>query len=1159
MKPQPPTADPLIRRLMRIRRRLRLLLAAHAACRLIVAGVALALLIIALDWWVHFPSGVRLVLLAFLCGWGLNFGRRNLWRPLTIPIGLDELALSLRSLPADVRDRAASVVGYLQSGGSGSARLWQELVRGAEESFRHERLPSGLTARRPLSWLAAAVVVLGSVGGGASMSPRFAGVAWRRLVQPLGPEQWPRRTEIAPLTGDAVAAFGESFMAEMRLARGDDEDRRAFLHWQGPDGRWSEGMMRRDADGVYRRLIENLRGDTRYFFASGDDDTSGAAALVRVVRRPSVASARLRITPPAYAGRTTAEVAFEDGRATAVAGSRLELLVTASRAVASGGGAEGSRVVFEDGRVIGLRPVGKGGDHLAAAFDADASTGLDVVLVDRAGWESRGGQRYRIEVTPDAPASVAVLEPPATLEVLSTAKVLVRVAARDDIGVESLQLMAGGKNGAFTQVADLMEQPAGGRTGPRPAIDVDFEWRLAGMKLTAGEVVEYFAEASDGFRLGEQRHAPARSTTCRLLVVSESQLGERLASEVLSVGEQLRGLLSGLQATLEQTRQLRRPADRARKGPPPPDWTETFQALVEELGRLRAGGQETARRLEEVVRRAEMNELKNADSARQADAMARRLSRILAGSVDRAAQSLARAADAARPADQERQLAASVGSQEEATRAVRELLDGISRWNSFAELVRRLQDILDRQESILRRVGGLLQAEAAGIDAAARAKSTAEQVGLEKDLCRLLECAEQMAPRLPGADRPAREALERAIRIGRDRGGAQQMAEAAEALRGGRLRAAARSQEAAASVVRAMIAALAEKPERELAELSREAQDARQRLERLIAAQRDLIERNRAAQVFPSPEVPLALLAERQASLEVSTRALEDGLRLPGSPGEDVRQGLGEAAEHMSSAAGLLKSASGAAAEEAQAAAVASLEAALELLQRIEEKAGQELAERSLAAIVATLVEIRDRQKNVRAETAQVDERTREAGRLQRADMIRLNRLGRDQATLVTDLSAVGRKLERSVVYAHVCVAAGARMESARGHLVARRAAEALAEQDLVLRSLNRLIDCVEETAQPTDAQFVDTEGAGAPGEPPTAARPIPTLAELKLLRLMQVDVNEQTVSMHRSLPDEWRRTEDQMGRIDALGVQQREIHDLAVKMIEKAESGRGD
>jgi len=174
-------------------------------------------------------------------------------------------------------------------------------------------------------------------------------------------------------------------------------------------------------------------------------------------------------------------------------------------------------------------------------------------------------------------------------------------------------------------------------------------------------------------------------------------------------------------------------------------------------------------------------------------------------------------------------------------------------------------------------------------------------------------------------------------------------------------------------------------------------------------------------------------------------------------------------------------------------------------------------------------------------------------GRISRADGLKLNRMANNQRGLQGPLKTVRSKMQRSVVFQHVCdrikTAVGSAAKRLRGH----DCAEAVADQKVVLRNLDRLIVAIEDRPTRKRRQFVETAGGGGGAGTPTVGKPVPTLAELKVLRMLQVDLVERTRRLGATLPDPLMRSEAQLTRIERLGIEQGEVHDLSVRMIQAA------
>jgi hypothetical protein len=404
-----------------------------------------------------------------------------------------------------------------------------------------------------------------------------------------------------------------------------------------------------------------------------------------------------------------------------------------------------------------------------------------------------------------------------------------------------------------------------------------------------------------------------------------------------------------------------------------------------------------------------------------------------------------------------------------------------------------------------------------------------------------------------------RQSIEAAVQLARERTLIVHMEQASEALRELRQADVSEHQGAAVSCLRAMIVALNERPQRELAELSRMLQDLVGRLARIVEAHEALMERTREGQAHPPSVEIVVSLADRQLSLAKTTIALYGELTLDEPLARRAAEELASADQLMRKAEGLLRKRALVDAMPAQIEAHAGLKEALALLQRLDESAQQRLADHSLDVLLNGLRELKGRQLAIRGETGQVGKKMHGKSRVSKADGLAFNQLAAQQKELIPLLEELRKKMDMSIVYAHVCRRIGVHMTEAAAGLTHRDAVTALIKQDEVLRQLSRLIESAEIKPPSKNREFVENQSGGGSGaSSPTISKPIPTLAELKILRALQGDLSDQTVEVNRRLPEPIMRTEGQLKEVESLGVAQRELRELAVKMLEKAADGGG-
>lgn len=1159
-------SDQILDTLRSLRRRLRFLLVVDGVARLTAACLGAFGVLAMLDWLVHFPSFLRAAGACAVLAWALVWFVRRIWRPACSPISLDQMALRLGRLTPDFRDRLASAVAFLQGAGDGSPQLWQQVLANTADAASTTPMASAISARRPWRSTLGAAALLAVLAAATRVMPSAVAIGWHRLATPFANVHWPKRVQIAPRAVSALVAYGEGVDIEMELRRGDDEGLRGFLTWQAHDGRPRTVMMRRQKDGVYRHRLETLRSDIQYWFSAGDDVTADRPLAIRVVRRPAVESARFIFFPPPYAIRRDKRVhPLDDARATTVRGGLVRLEMTATKPLAPGPGGEPlAEMRCDDGRIRRFAPTEGDPTRLATEFTAEADLTFEIRLVGRDGFESEPGPTYRLEVRPDEAPTVNITRPTRSIQTTPDGYIDLSLAARDDFGIESLVLAARIGSSAETVFADLSAGDTVERSPDPKLLVADHRWDLAPMRLMPGDVVQCVAIARDNYRFEDDRHPPVRSAPLHVRVVAASEFADTVRGELSKSRQRLLDLLADVESVLDQTSTLR--ADGANGRGLDPGKIADAKRLADELRHAAVDARSLARAWRDIASRARRNRAERLEAARQARRLAGSMRSVAGGPLHGAVERLARVAETDDASQQNAELSASADRQGDVVAAIREMIRKIDRWNDFEDAARRIRQLLDRQEALVRACDRLSSTTIGRarehLSVSVRlslARSAKGQRQLARDAAELTENLALMGDRLGAADAAAGQSLLRASDIARQRGLSSRMSDAADTVRVNRLGTARAAQIEAVAILRAMLVALDEKQQRELAELSRRVRDLVARLERLIVMQRDLIGRNRAAREGEEPGEALIGLGRRQATIRSTTLDLAGRIKPDEEDAVRAAAEVGAALDAMADAVRLLRAADGEGAEPHQRVALTGLETALDHLLRLRAEVERTLGEQSLAAIRADLEKIRQTEMEIRDETAGIDARRREADRLARVDGLRLNRLANRQRDLAEPIEAVAPKMVNSIVYQHVCRKLAPRVTRAAEALRAHDCGEAIAQANRIIRDLNRLLDALADDPERDESEFVAEGGGGGGGAAgPTQAKPVPALAELKLLRMLQMDVNERTVEANRQQPDPLFRTEEELTEIESVGVEQDEIRTLAIRMIRSAAKPNG-
>jgi hypothetical protein len=251
----------------------------------------------------------------------------------------------------------------------------------------------------------------------------------------------------------------------------------------------------------------------------------------------------------------------------------------------------------------------------------------------------------------------------------------------------------------------------------------------------------------------------------------------------------------------------------------------------------------------------------------------------------------------------------------------------------------------------------------------------------------------------------------------------------------------------------------------------------------------------------------------------------------------------------------------GSAADQA-AAAEQDLQQAQEQLSRQRRQAQIDLAAEQLARLEDGLGGIRDRQARLLEETVHYDSLRQSQGQWTRSQMISVADLAQQQAALEQETGALAEKLAAAEVFnLGLKTTAGQMAEAAR--LLDQRDLGTTAQQaeQRVLSRLEQMIDALKPDSPGNQPQNQGGQSAGGgPGQAGEGqpggqqAGGIRFLSELKLLKLMQQDINLRTEALEQARRGQ-QPTQDQRQEYAALSEEQGQVADLLLNLTQPAEA----
>jgi hypothetical protein len=279
--------------------------------------------------------------------------------------------------------------------------------------------------------------------------------------------------------GNATVAKGGDQMISANL-RGFQSDRVELLVRPADSTAWTHLPMTADSSGVFAFRLFDIGSKTQYSVEANGIRSN--TYTLDVSNLPFVKQIDLQYRYPAYTQLPPNDV-DSTGDIAALKGTLVRVRVAPT--VPTTGG----RIVVEGGDTLKLAPTEDG--KLMAMLRVNQPGFYKVELQGPDGRMVTGSLNYTIDVLPDRPPTVQFTKPGRDSKVLSVDEVYTEVRAQDDYGVAKVDLHFS-VNGGPDQTMSLHDG-----TKAIKDISAGYTFMLEGLKLEPGDVVSYYAHATD--------------------------------------------------------------------------------------------------------------------------------------------------------------------------------------------------------------------------------------------------------------------------------------------------------------------------------------------------------------------------------------------------------------------------------------------------------------------------------------------------------------------------------------------------------------------------------------------------------------------------------------------------------------------------------------
>jgi len=518
---------------------------------------------------------------------------------------------------------------------------------------------------------------------------------------------------------------------------------------------------------------------------------------------------------------------------------------------------------------------------------------------------------------------------------------------------------------------------------------------------------------------------------------------------------------------------------------------------------------------------------------------------------------------APRDAETAEHLAEAGGQQQEVIAALEQVVADLGQWDTRWRAARALAELGEEQKQVAEATAELardtLARGAESLDANQRAELK-KLAGREQELARRLQKIEQglaeMSQRISEDDPLGAAALEEAVQVARESQTAADLRQAGQQVERNQMGQAIETQRRVAAELAQMLDALDSRREQELARLVRKLKEGEAQLAEMRREQEGLRRQAREAAEQTDPAARRREL-ERLARQEKELQNKADKLarRLQRLQAGGAAKPLSRAGQSLRQAGEQADAGQGGDAAETADQAQRDLDEAQQQLAARRQQAEADLATEQLARLKTGLENLRDRQRETNQETVRYEELRQPAGNWTRGQQVGVLELARAQLGLADETGAMAKKLAAAAAFALA-------LDGALDDMVA--AVEKIRELDTgpaaqepqrhALARLEQLLAALEPD-KPDDQQPQQDDGSGSGAQSGgQQGEALPDTAQLKLLKSLQLDLNERTRNLADRLQQGGAARDEAARALVRVGEEQGKLADLVRNLSQPAD-----
>ena len=491
-------------------------------------------------------------------------------------------------------------------------------------------------------------------------------------------------------------------------------------------------MTRSDSQVAYRATVENITHTTEYYVQAKEKQSE--RYKISVTREPILSRFQLKLAFPKYTQLASQLLEENLGNITALTGTQVQFEGEGNIPLSSG-----NKLVFDESEYVSLKTIEQ--FRLVGNFIIQRSEKYHIELFDTNGMTNPNPIVYTVNAVRDAEPKVEILEPNRDVLLDDSMIVRLKIAAKDDYGLDQLRLVYQVEGKDEDPVVILLKQWGTQQTEAY----VEFSWDTDTIGLYPDDVISYHVEAIDFDNVTGPNIGKSETHTLRFPSLDElyaaielSQEGEQAEFEALFEEQtEAIGIVDELLDKIRKSQELTARDE------------QEMQQVLETQRQIEQTAQELVDSMKKTAEQMQANELFELETVKKYQELQELMEEALSEEHKELLRKLSEALEQQQLSDQERELMDANFSQEQFLQQLdqlKELYKQMILQNQLEVVTKRTKELAERQQRLMKHAEEYLARD----DQGEPSQTTSSQLALDQHLDELAKQEERIADGMDG-------------------------------------------------------------------------------------------------------------------------------------------------------------------------------------------------------------------------------------------------------------------------------------------------------------------------------------------------------------------------------------------------------------------------